>query len=734
MRRGAVKLGVGTKLTYDGELVEVVEFRPTASGNEVVLRAMSGLRVWRVAVRELLRSEESRMLPVGRVEEANQENDEPVSVILGELPSEVRDTVLERAAHIRELLTGYRSGTPDLPAAGEPRGDYDPRRPLVARYEAKAAELGVGSRTLQRWVQAFRQDGEAGLVQRVSEGGRRVDPRWVETALEVMVEYTDQSRPSRTMVIDRTNARVVVRFGPDGVTCPSRATAFRALEDLERRHPTFRLSTKRNRDIAGRPQEAYGKLRPTRPGEYMLMDTTRLDVFGLDPVTLRWVQAELTVAMDWYTRCILGVRVTPVSTKAIDAAATLYQAYRPPPAKASWPAHAVWPEHGVPRSVLVDRFSIDGPIVKASGPAIVPDTIVVDHGKIYISEHLTSVCQRLGISIQPARLRTGRDKGPVERFFRTVREDLLQHLPGYKGPDVHSRGLDPESQAFYTLSELEDIIREWVATVYHLRPHDGLLDPHLPKMRMSPSMMFEHGMARAGYIEVPPNPDLAYEFLRVVRRTVQHYGVEIDRRRYNIRREDGQAVQPGQGTRRSRGLPPGSWPFHVNPDDISRIYFHDPETKQWVTLLWQHAPSLTMPFSEDALDFARKLAAAKYTYPDDKVALADLLERWNVGLGQTRAERRIALRLAREGDALTTQVRAGEQHVAALPSVTRVLQRASGEEQTVVADAAEVTTAPSKDRLSPTASDVAAGRGADNGDDDQADLDGDFYLDALEDV
>jgi len=40
----------------------------------------------------------------------------------------------------------------------------------------------------------------------------------------------------------------------------------------------------------------------------------------------------------------------------------------------------------------------------------VPETIVVDHGKIYVSEHLTSVCARMGISIQPARLRTGRDK------------------------------------------------------------------------------------------------------------------------------------------------------------------------------------------------------------------------------------------------------------------------------------------------------------------------------------
>ncbi len=57
------------------------------------------------------------------------------------------------------------------------------------------------------------------------------------------------------------------------------------------------------------------------------MDTTRLDVFALDPVTLRWVQAELTVGMDWNTRCVTGIRVTPVSTKSVDAAAVLYQAY-----------------------------------------------------------------------------------------------------------------------------------------------------------------------------------------------------------------------------------------------------------------------------------------------------------------------------------------------------------------------------------------------------------------------
>ena len=134
----------------------------------------------------------------------------------------------------------------------------------------------------------------------------------------------------------------------------------------------------------------------------------------------------------------------------------------------------MWPEHGIPRSVLIDVDAVEGLLIGAAGPAIVPETVVIDHGKIYVSEHLTSVCERLGISVQPARLRTGRDKGPVERFFRTLREDLLQALPGYKGPDVYSRGVDPESEAFFFLDELEAIIREWVAVVYHHRPHDSL--------------------------------------------------------------------------------------------------------------------------------------------------------------------------------------------------------------------------------------------------------------------
>ncbi len=121
-----------------------------------------------------------------------------------------------------------------------------------------------------------------------------------------------------------------------------------------------------------------------------------------------------------------------MSTKAIDAGAVLYQAFRPRLAGADWPRHAVWPEHGVPRTILVDVEGFEGPGLV--GPPIVPETIVVDHGKIYVSEHLTSVCARMGTSIQPARLRTGRDKPRVayctssERLAATETEKLRSRL------------------------------------------------------------------------------------------------------------------------------------------------------------------------------------------------------------------------------------------------------------------------------------------------------------------
>jgi putative transposase len=179
-------------------------------------------------------------------------------------------------------------------------------------------------------------------------------------------------------------------------------------------------------------------------------------------------------------------------------------------------------------------------------------------------------------------------KPTVERFFRTLREGLIQHLPAYKGPDVYSRGSDVENQAFLFVHELEDVIREWVAAVYHRAKHDGLSVPEWPHLALSPNEMYEVGVAKAGLLRIPRSPDLAYDFLAVEPRTIQHYGVEVDGLRYN-----GPALDQYRNTPSPHGgTLAGRWPIRVNPDDVRYVYFQDPADDRWHRLEWETAGRL----------------------------------------------------------------------------------------------------------------------------------------------
>ena len=84
------------------------------------------------------------------------------------------------------------------------------------------------------------------------------------------------------------------------------------------------------------------------------------------------------------------------------------------------------------------------------------------------------------------------------------------------------------------LHELEDIIAEWIALVYHRSRQDGLAVPEWPHLKLSPNEMYETGVARAGLLRIPATPELAYEFLEVHPRTIQHYGVEVGGRDHQI--------------------------------------------------------------------------------------------------------------------------------------------------------------------------------------------------------
>jgi transposase InsO family protein len=699
-------LAVGLRLRHDGETDTVTAM----SGTHVTLRSARGRTIC-VGTRTLLGDPSTDLLLPPPPAEAS------IGALLSSLTATEAAELRDRLGHVQEMLTGFRAGDADSALSGEPRAEYHPSRPLTERYDAKAHELGLGVATVRRWAGRFRNEGPLGLLDRRAQRGADplggIDQRWLDACAAVLDEHTDASRTTRQLLLERVDARIAL--GDDqAVPRPSARGARRALAELSRGTNAFVGSTKGKRSIANRPGGVYGRLRATRPGEYLLLDTTRLDVFAMEPLTLRWVNLELTIALDLCSRCIAGLRLTPVSTKAVDAALILYEALTPH--SQALTGGGVMPYAGVPSVVLVDADQLDSTQDKGL-PAVAPETLVIDHGKIYLSEHLLAVCARLGISIQPARPLTPTDKAPVERFFRTLTEQLLAALPGYKGPDIYSRGKSPENECYFFVDELERILREWVATVYHQRPHDGLVDPEVPGLHYSPAEMFDQGVARAGRLRIPARADLVYDFLPVAWRTIQHYGVEVNGLRYN-----GASLTPYRNrTSPFTGANAGKWPLRFDPDDVSRLFFQDPADNAWHTLLWEHAQDIPVPFSAEALAYARRLAAERDRYPDDRRVLAELLERWDAGLARNPTERRMALRLSQQREARQRQQEepGPGAEVVRLPTVRAVL-----------ASAAE-----------PCGPDPGPPSGDDDGDDDleaQAPddvaeiADADYYADAFE--
>jgi len=263
----------GARLFYEGDLVEVTEL----AGTRVVLRNDRTSQFTSVQISQLVAQAHTASTGSATEEQLCS------AVAWSGLTEQQRATITDRAGHVREVLTGYRSGHADTAAAGEPRTPYDPGQPLMARYRAKASELRIGERTLRRWVIAYRESGEAGLVDvRTLQGqGSTVDPRWDETVREVLAELVGNSTPTRHAVLRKVDARLDQVHGEGVVPRPSSATAYRRLAELTKGTNAVSGSAKGRRSIANGPKGVYGRLRALRPGEYAILDTQDLDVFAM---------------------------------------------------------------------------------------------------------------------------------------------------------------------------------------------------------------------------------------------------------------------------------------------------------------------------------------------------------------------------------------------------------------------------------------------------------------------
>ncbi len=552
-------------------------------------------------------------------------------------PALRRARLLER--HLVEMETGLAPGAePDA----RPRPEYDPKwRTVNERIEAKAEELAalgtpVTARTLFRLRGSWREQGLWGLVDhratRASKPTGHADDRLVAALSEALGGQEKLSTGTRSRVLRDAERILVERHGEGAVPLPSRSTLYRLVRSLSEGSHAFGAATTR-RSRAGRPQGVFTPSKAARPGEVVQIDTTPLDVLAIldDGVTGR---VELTIAVDLATRTICAAVLRPAGTKAVDAALLLARMLVPEPMRPGWHEALRMSASLIPHARLM---SVDARLEHAAAkPVIVPDTIMVDHGKVFISETFVTACQTLGVSVQPARPATPTDKGVVERTFSSINTLFCQHVAGYVGSNATRRGEDV--QAVWTLRELADLFEEWVVARWQTRPHDSLRSPFLPDRALSPNEVYAMLVSRSGHLPVCLTGDDYVELLPAEWRKVNDYGVVMDYRTYDCR-----DLTPYRRQHSGVDLKGGLWEVHYDPYDLSHVWVRDHRAGGWITVPWTRLDSVTAPFADFTWRHARSVLAAQGADDTDEGAIAAVVEEL-LTRARTGPDRKIAAR------------------------------------------------------------------------------------------
>ncbi|WP_420834080.1 Mu transposase C-terminal domain-containing protein [Streptomyces antarcticus] len=569
----------------------------------------------------------------------------PVS-LLETLPQSALEKALWWEGHILEVLHGVPA---DAPPGTEPNPEYLPTRSLTMREWAKAAELTaaghtVSASTVGKQRRRYERNGVLGLadhrsVRRTPRYGA-VDEAVVTAMKQAISEAVDASTRTGTFLLWRTSEILKNTEAGRTAPLPSRSTLYRLLIKLTAgTHTSGSAVTRRSR--AHGASAPFSELPAFAPGEVMQIDSSPLDVLvRLDDSTSGKV--ELTGMIDVATRTVTAAVLRP-TTKSVDASVLLARTVTPEVMRPGW-IDAL----RMSRSVLPHRrlLSIDQRLEHAAArPVIVPEMIVCDHGKAFISRNFLASCRFLEIDVQPAHKGSPFEKGHIEKMLNAVGTLFTQFLSGFTGRNTDRRGRHLDRKPLWSLLELQELLDEWLVAHWQNRKHDGLRDPSHPGRSFTPNEKYAALVEACGYVPVALSSDDYVELLPAVWRVVNDYGIKIKRRTY-----DSPELTPFRRQHSGISAKKGLWEVHHDPYDVSRIWVRNHHADgKWIQATWKHLRRTPIPFGELAWDHASQ-GLPKATEAEIADAVSALLTKAHAGPGQpprpkrTARDRRVAAR------------------------------------------------------------------------------------------
>ncbi|MGI4802078.1 MAG: hypothetical protein ACRYG8_50215, partial [Janthinobacterium lividum] len=383
------------------------------------------------------------------------------------------------------------------------------RRPR-SEVEKVARQMGVAASTIYDWIRRYQDSPQPSSLIPGTRGpkpGATTTDAGVEAiikgAIDRNVTVKQRKRVTRVFEIVKDDCRAAGLVPPHLNTVRARVRAIP-------RRIVLRAQ--------GRGDEARDEFEPrlgklpdaTHPLAVVQMDHSLADITIVDDAMRESLgRPWITVAMDVYSRMIVGLVVSLEAPSAFAAGRCIANAMLPKEGElAALGIQGEWPCWGA------------------------PDIVHVDNAKEFRGETLRMALREHGSDVRFRPVRTPHYGGHIERLMRTFSE-AIRTLPGatFSNPSERT-GYDSDKEAAMTLAEFEKWLMDYVVNHYHHSPHRGI-------GQTTPLAMWQKGM-RGDDLSgpVPPrrvttDPErLRLDFLPFVWRTVGRRGFTVDHMTY----------------------------------------------------------------------------------------------------------------------------------------------------------------------------------------------------------
>jgi putative transposase len=440
---------------------------------------------------------------------------------------------------------------------------------VIGHEVADTAAQALGLSRRQVYVLIHRARQGSGLVTDLARGrsgggkGKGRLPEPIERIIRELLQKRFLTKQKRSLAA--FHREIAQACKAQKLRVPTRNTVALRIAGLDPLEATRR----REGQDASRCLQGVGGAPPamTTLLEQVQIDHTVIDLIVVDERDRQPIgRPYLTIAIDVFTRCVLGMVVTLEAPSAVSVGLCLtHVACDKRPWLERLGVEMSWPMSGKPIQLYLDNAAE------------------------FKSEALRRGCEQHGIRLDYRPLGQPHYGGIVERIIGTAMQMIHDELPGTTFSNPDQRGeYASDKMAALTLRELERWLALAVGT-YHSSVHNGLLQP--------PHARWTEAVARTGMPTIVTRATaFLVDFLPIIRRTLTRTGFVIDHIHYYA-----DALKPWIA-RRDRQL---AFLIRRDPRDISRIWVLEPEGQHYLEIPYRTLSHPAVTLWEQRLALAK---------------------------------------------------------------------------------------------------------------------------------